>query len=123
MTGKSIERRHPASLVRAVTLSATFVGSLCLIAVGSLCHALWMRESALIAITSLLFAASGAALYAGFFRNGLVRSMGSTFVLEDEQVTAVRHRGRELPVISQENRGGVLKLTTSAGRFCFIGKP
>ncbi len=116
------EWKHPTSVVNGVYLAATFVGLLTLVAFGAICHALWMRERSLTAITSVLFAVSTAALYAGFFHNGLLRSMGSTFVLEDEQVAKVRHCERELSVTSQEHQGGVLKLTTSEGRFCFIGK-
>ncbi len=59
------EWKHPTSVVNGVYLAATFVGLLTLVAFGAMCHALWVRESPLIAITSVLFAASSAALYGG----------------------------------------------------------
>jgi len=116
------ELRHPGGVVRAVILAAGLTVSLCVIGFGCACYALWVREISLVAVTGFLFNLCAVALYGCFLRNGLLRSMVSTFVIEDGRATVVRHRGRELAVNSQENKGGVLRITTSSGRFCFIGK-
>lgn len=115
------ELRHPVVVVRAVILAAGFIGSLCVIAFGCACYALWVREISLVAVTGFLFTLCAVALYGGFLRNGLLRSMVSSFVFENGRVRAVRYRGRELAVNMQENKGGGLRITTSAGRFRFIG--
>lgn len=81
--GTVTEQRHPEGVVRAVFLVVGLTGSLCVIAFGCACHALWLREISLVAVTGFLFTSSAVALYGGFFRNELLRSMFSTFVFED----------------------------------------